>query len=244
MPTRRDFLRSAAALTGGAFVMGTIPEAIARAAAIDPPPGTTFRDAEHVVILMQENRSFDHSYGALQGVRGFRDPRTHVQPSGDRVWFQTDAKGETYAPFRLDITGTNATWIGGLPHTWPDQVDARNGGHYDKWLIAKPRRDLPFTLGHYARADIPFYYALADAFTVCDQAFCSSLTGTTANRLFFWTGAIRRDATDVPRVMNEDTVYEKEASWPTFPERLEEAGVSWRIYQNEVSIPTGLTAEE
>ncbi len=61
---------------------------------------------------------------------------------------------------------TNATWIGGLPHSWPDQVDARAGGRYDRWLIAKPKRDLPFTLGFYRREDIPFYYALADAFTV------------------------------------------------------------------------------
>ena len=221
------------------FARGSIPDAIARALAINPAAGTTFRDAEHVVILMQENRSFDHSYGALRGVRGFRDPRAHVQPNGNPVWFQTDAKGDTYAPFRLDITATNATWIGGLPHTWPDQIDARNGGRYDKWLIAKPKRDLPFTLGHYARADIPFYYAFADAFTVCDQAFCSSLTGTTANRLYLWTGNIRRDAADVARVMNGDTVYDREASWPTFPERLEDAGVSWRIYQNEISIDSG-----
>lgn len=244
MTTRRDFLQRAALLTGGAFVRGSIPDAIARALAIDPPPNTTFRDAEHVVILMQENRSFDHSYGALQGVRGFRDPRAHRQPNGNPVWFQTDAKGATYAPVRLDIDSTNATWIGGLPHTWPDQVDARNGGRYDKWLIAKPKRDLPFTLGHYTRADIPFYYAFADAFTVCDHAFCSSLTGTTPNRLYLWTGTTRRDSADVARLMNEDTVYEREAQWTTFPERLEDAGVSWRIYQNEVSIDSGLTGEE
>ncbi|HEY4304515.1 MAG TPA: phospholipase C, phosphocholine-specific [Gemmatimonadaceae bacterium] len=244
MQNRREFIRSAAALTGGAFALGSIPDAIARAMSIEPAPGTTFRDAEHVVILMQENRSFDHAYGALRGVRGFRDPRAHVQPNGNRVWFQTDAEGHTYAPFRLDMTHSKATWIGGLPHTWPDQVDARNGGRYDNWLIAKPKRDLPFTLGHYTRADLPFYYAFADAFTVCDQAFCSSLTGTTANRLFLWTGNIRRDATDVPRVMNADTVYDKEASWHTFPERLEEAGVSWKIYQNEITYDNGLSKEE
>src|SRR5262245_31324526 len=106
MHTRRDFLRSAAVLTGGAFASGSIPDAIARALAIDPPAGTTFRDAEHVVVLMQENRSFDHSYGALRGVRGFRDPRAHVLPNGNPVWFQTDAQGNTYAPFRLDINAT------------------------------------------------------------------------------------------------------------------------------------------
>jgi len=244
MPTRREFIRSAAALTGATIALGAIPDAIARAMAIEAAPGTTFRDAEHVVILMQENRSFDHAYGALRGVRGFRDPRAHVQPNGNRVWFQTDAQGHTYAPFRLDINRSKSTWMGGLPHTWPDQIDARNGGRYDNWLIAKPKRDLPFTLGHYERADLPFYYAFADAFTVCDQAFCSSLTGTTPNRLFLWTGAIRRDATDVPRVMNEDTVYEKEASWHTFPERLEEAGVSWRVYQNEITYDNGLDKTE
>jgi phospholipase C len=230
-------------LTGGAFAWGSVPDAIARALAIDPPAGTTFRDAEHVVVLMQENRSFDHCFGALRGVRGFRDPRAHVLPNGNPVWFQTDAKGDTYAPFRLDINATSATWIGGLPHSWPDQVDARNGGKYDAWLIAKPKRDLPFTLGHYSRADIPFYYALADAFTVCDQAFCSSLTGTTANRLYLWTGTIRSDAADFPRVQNADTDYGREASWRTFPERLEDAGVSWRIYQNEISLESGLRGD-
>ena len=244
MPSRREFVRNATLLTGAAFASGVMPPAIARAMAIDPPPDTTFRDAEHVVILMQENRSFDHAYGSLQGVRGFRDPRAHRLPNGNRVWFQTDAAAATYAPFRLDITRSNATWIGGLPHSWPDQVDARAGGRYDQWLIAKPKRDLPFTLGFYGREDIPFYYALADAFTVCDQAFCSSLTGTTPNRLFLWTGQIRRDAADPARVMNSDTDYDKEASWYTFPERLEDANVSWRIYQNEISLDTGLEGEQ
>ena len=231
-------------LSGTAFVWGSVPEAIARATAIDPAKGTTFLDAEHVVILMQENRSFDHCFGALRGVRGFRDPRAHVQPNGDPVWFQTDAKGETYAPFRLDMKGSNATWIGGLPHSWTDQVDARNGGRYDKWLVAKPKKGLPFTLGHYDRRDIPFYYALADAFTVCDQAFCSSLTGTTPNRLFLWTGTIRKDKDDPARTSNGDTDYDAEAAWTTFPERLEDAGVSWRIYQNEISLDSGFEGEQ
>jgi phospholipase C len=242
--TRRDFLRNAAMLSGTAFVWGSVPEAIARAMEIDPAHGSTFLDAEHVVILMQENRSFDHSYGALRGVRGFRDPRPHVQPNGNPVWFQTDRHEKTYAPFRLDIKNTKVTWIGGLPHSWHDQLDARNGGRYDKWLIAKPKEELPFTLGHYTRQDIPFYYALADAFTVCDQAFCSSLTGTTPNRLFLWTGNIRKDASDHARTLNSDTDYGVEANWPTFPERLEDAGVSWRVYQNEISLESGFQGEQ
>jgi len=244
MHSRRDFLRSAALLSGTAFVWGSVPEAIAKAMSIDPENGTTFLDAEHVVILMQENRSFDHCYGALQGVRGYRDPRAHVQPNGNKVWFQTDAEGNTFAPFRLDIHNSNATWIGGLPHSWPDQVDARAGGRYDKWLIAKPRKGFPFTLGHYTRPDLPFYYALADAFTVCDQAFCSSLTGTTPNRLFLWTGNIRANKDDAARTQNGDTDYGVEAAWTTYPERLEDAGVSWRIYQNDISLDSGFKGEE
>src|SRR5690606_41314944 len=84
------------------------------------------------------------------------------------------AKKETSVPFHLDINNTKATWMSDLPHSWPDQNDARNHGHYDKWLEAKksPRKEyqhIPLTMGYYNRQDLPFYYALADAFTVCDQ---------------------------------------------------------------------------
>jgi phospholipase C len=248
--SRRDFLKKAALLSGAA-VLGSVPESIQRAMAIAPPPGSTFWDAEHVVILMQENRSFDHSYGTLRGVRGFGDPRAHVLPNGNPVWLQTNAEGETYAPFRLNIKETNITWLGGLPHSWGDQVDARNNGRYDKWLLVKPAGSgplakKPMTLGHYTREDIPFYYALADAFTICDQHFCSSLTGTTPNRLYLWTGTIRPEQKpdSKPHVYNEEADHDHEVSWTTFPERLETAGVSWKVYQNELDIDSGLTDEE
>ena len=57
---------------------------------------------------------------------------------------------------------------------------------------------MPLTMGYYTRADIPFYYALADAFTICDQYFCSSLTGTTPNRFYLWTGTIRERERPIP----------------------------------------------
>ena len=74
MDTRREFLRKAALLSGQAGFMGMLPDSIQKALAIDPTPGSTFLDAEHIVLLMQENRSFDHAYGTLRGVRGFNDP--------------------------------------------------------------------------------------------------------------------------------------------------------------------------
>ena len=196
MESRRDFIKKATMLTGAAGLFNSLPSSIQRALAIDPVAGSTFLDAEHVVILMQENRSFDHSYGTLRGVRGYNDPRAITLPNKNLVWLQTNESGETYPPFRLNIKETKATWMGSLPHSWPNQVDARNDGKYDQWLVAKKsgHKDyakMPLTQGYYNREDIPFYYSLADAFTVCDQNFCSSLTGTTPNRLYLFTGTVR-----------------------------------------------------
>jgi phospholipase C len=253
METRREFIKKAAMLSGAAGMFTALPPAIQRALAINPPVGTTWRDAEHVVILMQENRSFDHCYGSLRGVRGFRDPRAITLPNQNPVWLQTNAAGQTYFPFRLNIKDTQATWMGSLPHSWANQVDARNEGHYDQWLQAKPSgregyQDMPLTLGYYTREDIPFYYALADAFTVCDQNFSSSLTGTTPNRLYLWTGTIRekQQASSPAMVRNEDLDYDtaRLAHWTTFPERLEEHNISWKIYQNELSVGVGFEGEE
>ena len=228
-----------------------MPASIQKALAINPANGSTYLDAEHIVFLMQENRSFDHTYGTLQGVRGFNDPRAIRQPNKNLVWLQTNKDGETYAPFRLDIKDTKITWMGSLPHSWTNQVDARNNGKYDKWLDVKQSGEkeyanMPLTMGYYTREDIPFYYALADAFTVCDQHFCSSLTGTTPNRLYFWTGTIREEQHENSKanVWNEDADYDTNVSWKTFPERLEENDISWKIYQNDIGVNGGFTDEE
>ena len=231
--SRREFLKKAMLLSGTAGISQFLPASIQKAFAIDPEPGSTYMDAEHIVLLMQENRSFDHTYGTLQGVRGFNDPRAIELPNKDLVWLQTNEKGETYAPFRLDIKDTKITWMGSLPHAWTNQIDARNEGKYDKWLLVKKSgdetyADMPLTMGYYTRKDIPFYYALADAFTVCDQHFCSSLTGTTPNRLYFWTGTLRaeQDENSKANVWNEDADYNTMVIWKTFPERLEENGIT------------------
>lgn len=132
LDSRREFLKKAALLAASGGMAGTLAASIQKAFAIDPAPGTTYFDAEHVVILMQENRSFDHVYGTLQGVRGFNDPRTVSLPNGNPVWLQTDGAGDTYAPFHLDLKNTKATWMGELPHGRRDQGEARNGGKHDR----------------------------------------------------------------------------------------------------------------
>jgi phospholipase C len=237
-------------LAGAAGLANVLPASIQKALAINPPAGSTYMDAEHIVILMQENRSFDHCFGTLKGVRGFNDPRAIDLPNKNKVWMQSNKKGETYAPFRLDIKRTKSTWMDSLPHSWKNQVNARNDGKFDQWLENKRNSipaysDMPLTLGYYTREDIPFYYSLADAFTVCDQNFCSALTGTNPNRLFFWTGTIREEQHENSRahVWNDDMDYGA-LKWATFPERLEDQGISWKCYQNEVAIDTGFEGEE
>lgn len=241
MDSRREFLKKAAMLAGGTGLASFLPESVQRAMAISPDPNTTYLDAEHVVILMQENRSFDHSYGKLKGVRGFNDPRAIDLPNKNKVWLQTDLKGDTYAPFRLDIKNTKATWMHDLPHSRESQVDAYNGGKYDKWLTSKRSghkeyAEMPLTLGYYDREDLPFYYALADAFTICDQNFCSSMTPTHPNRYYLWSGTIRErpDMDSLAVVRNSYYSINKPVKWKTFPERMQEAGINWKFYQNEV----------
>jgi phospholipase C len=250
MASRRDFLKAASLLAGGAGMAGVIPESVKRAFAIEPTLGSTYKDAEHIVILMQENRSFDHTLGSLQGVRGFNDPRAIRQANGNSVFLQTSSAGETFAPWRLDIKDTKITWMGSIPHSRNSQVDAWNEGHHDRWIDSKRSGNaayghIPITMGHYTREDLPFYYALADAFTVCDQNYCSAMTSTTPNRLFFWTGTVRDEQHSGSRVfMRNDQIMIGGQKWKTFPERLQEAGVSWKFYQNELTRTSGLHGEE
>jgi phospholipase C len=250
MDSRRDFLKKAALLSGSAMMANMLPPAIQRALAINPALGSTYLDAEHIVILMQENRSFDHAFGTLQGVRGFNDPRAIRQPDQKPVWLQTDAIGNTYAPFRLDIKDTKVTWMGSLPHTRASQVDAYNFGKHDQWLLAKKSgnkkyAEMPLTMGYYTREDLPFNYAMADAFTICDQNFCSAMTSTTPNRSFFWTGKITHDTDGIPKAHIRNSDYgHATLGWETFPELLAEQDIAWKFYQNEISCGGGFVGEE
>src|SRR4051812_42816523 len=126
---RRGFLT----LAGGATAMATLSPSIARAAAIPADRRTgTLEDVEHVVVLMQENRSFDHYFGMLRGVRGFGDRTPVTLPGGEPVWDQ-----DGVLPFRPDVDDLGLAFLEDLPHGWNDGHDAFNGGRYDRWVPAK-----------------------------------------------------------------------------------------------------------
>jgi phospholipase C len=249
MDNRREFLKKAMLLSGATGLSGFIPASIQKALAIDPAPDSGYMDAEHVVILMQENRSFDHCFGSLSGVRGFNDPRAIDLPDKNKVWLQSDASGQTYAPFRFDIRNSKVTWMSCLPHGRHDQVDAFNEGRHDNWLNSKRSSNkewarLPLTMGYYTRQDIPFYYALADAFTICDQHFSSAMTSTWPNRLYMWAGAIRSEKDGEVRTLVRNDIPYEQTRLRTFPELLEENNVSWKVYQNDICTGGGFNGSE
>src|SRR5471030_2191173 len=128
------------------------------------------QDIDHFIILMQENRSFDHYFGTLRGVRGFDDPAALRMRNGNSVFNQPDPGGSTatITPFHLNGTA-NAPCIADLDHSWNGTHAAWNCAEYDAWVAAKGAA----TMGYFNRTDIPFHYALADGFTICDNYFCS-----------------------------------------------------------------------
>ncbi|QEC53751.1 phospholipase C [Anseongella ginsenosidimutans] len=247
MDSRRDFLKKTLLLSGAAGISGIMPASIQRALAINPAEGSSYLDAEHVVILMQENRSFDHCFGTLRGVRGFNDPRFIHLPDNKPVWLQTNKAGDTFGPFHLNMRDTKATWMGDTPHSRSSQVDANNEGKYDKWLDAKEKANypgVPLTMGYYTRQDLPFNYAMADAFTICDQHFCSAMTSTWPNRLYLWSGTIRGEQSGEATAYIRNEIPYGDAHWKTFPERLEDNGISWKVYQNDITTGGGYQGEE
>jgi phospholipase C len=231
---RRGFLMTAAAAA-------SMPPAIARALSIDAAVRSgTIRDVEHVVILTQENRSFDHYFGSMAGVRGFGDRFPIPRPGGRTVWTQANGAGAgrppEIAPFHLNTVQTFAHMrVEGTPHNWPDAQAAWDEGRISAWPKAKGEH----AMGYYQAQDIPFQTALADAFTVCDAYHCSIQTGTNSNRLFIWTGTNDPTGKDGgPSISNSHDRFVEVGGaadpyrWTTYAERLQAAGISWRIYQD------------
>ena len=233
---RRIFLQQTAAgvtLVGGSSL-------IQRALAIPAARRTgTIMDVEHVVILMQENRSFDHYFGTLRGVRGFSDPRPVTLPSGKPVWQQPGPEGSSLTPFHLDTQTTSAQWMKSLDHSW--KGSHAQWKHHDNWIAAKG----PLTMGYFERRDLAFYHALADSFTICDAYHCSIFGPTNPNRLFLFSGtnglavgedglqAVANPTDEVNETADQanDSKTFQPFGWTTYVERLSQAGITRRIYQ-------------
>ena len=232
--SRRHFLRSTAAAAGAGLAASALPPSVVRALASTAPAGAgTLTDIEHVVILIQENRSFDHYFGSLSSVRGFADPGALALSTGRSVFHQPDPKNPDgfELPFHMPEATTGSPCIADLSHAWPVQHQAWNGGRMDQWLAAHRASEGdvngPLTMGYLTRDDIPFYYALADAFTVCDGYHCSVMGPTNPNRVMSMSATIDPDGKGGgPVVDNNSTGF----TWTTYPEQLQAAGITWRVW--------------
>jgi phospholipase C len=225
--TRRRFLGSAAA------GFGLLPPSLRNVLAATPENRQgSLKDVKHVVYIFQENRSFDHYFGSLSGVRGFDDPTALRLPTGRSVFFQPDpVNPDGYElPFHLDTTTTSAAATSGTDNGWGSQHVAWNGGRMDGWLPGQREFLAPnptSVMGYFTRQDLPFHYALADAFTICDNYHCSALAQSAPNHLYAISGTIDPDGLAGGPVVNNLPFT---GSWTTFYERLQAAGVTWRQY--------------
>jgi len=232
--SRRRFLQytalgtaaAAAGLTAGA---GPAAAAVGSTAAKGLPKGWSgsIADVKHVVILMQENRSFDHYFGTLRGVRGFGDKQILTYQDGKNIFQQPDAT-RTDLGHLLPYNLTDQV-DGDLDHSWEGDHEARNGGLWNNWVPAKTEE----TMGYFTRDEIPFQYAVADAFTICDGYHQAIMAPTSPNRMYFWTGT---SSGWISNPNDYEVDFGPDAGTPevtTYPELLQKAGVSWQVYTND-----------
>ncbi|HLG81341.1 MAG TPA: phospholipase C, phosphocholine-specific [Bradyrhizobium sp.] len=275
---RRKFLQFAGTgAMAGAFTAGTFDAQIAKALAIPANRRTgTIEDVEHIIVLMQENRPFDHHFGTLRGVRGFNDPRAvkihlplasgvgttpasvFLQPAGPAYTAAGYSFPPNYGtlggpadgapvfpPFRVNPqsvspggTSLGGVAFGGTDHSWSAVHACWNQGQYDNFVIQQG----PMAMTYMTRADMPLLYALADAFTVGDAYHCSIMGPTSPNRHYLMTGCVGNvnylgvGGTDGrgagPVTGNGLSPQNAYYVWETFPEVLQAAGVSWKVYQD------------
>ena len=229
----------AAAIAAGVTGVQALRQA-APASAANPsaaPLTGTIKDVKHIVVLMQENRSFDHYYGSMAGIRGFSDKQAlELPPSGSypggTVFQQPSSSrsdGGAVLPFHMDSAKFNAQNAAGLDHSWSGGHSASNKGAWNRWIDAKS----PQTMGYFTRDDLPYHYAVADAFTICDHYHCSVTGPTTPNRLYQWSGTINAEGGKGGPANSNPADYNPVYSWGTYGEELEKAGKTWKTYAND-----------
>ena len=240
--TRREVL--AAGVTGGAALSAgsLLNHPLIRAALAAPPACGRLGDIEHVVILVQENRSFDHCFGSYRGVRGFADPAVPMLHDGSALsvlaqpGYASGFDGDHLYPFHLD-SSRGGECTKDINHGWGPQHGYWNGGRMDGFvrghIAIEGALDGPLTMGHYTRSDLQFLYALADAFPVCDRYHCSVIGPTDPNRLYTMSASIDPSGTHGgPILSTSATRIERfgTLTHTTMPEQLEARGISWKVY--------------
>jgi phospholipase C len=240
--TRRQLL-AAGASGGAALGVGAIlSDPFVRRALAAPPQCGSLKDIQHVVILIQENRSFDHYLGTYKGVAGFQDPSALPGIFAQQGYPVAGFNG-FLNPFHINTTVHSATNNTGgectndINHSWGPQHTYWDSGKNDDFVSGHVAVDGTangaLTMGFYNRTDLEFYYALADAYTVCDHYHCSVIGPTDSNRLYSMSASLGADGTQGgPILSTSSTRVERfgTLSWTTMPEQLQAKGISWKVY--------------
>src|SRR5438876_5524598 len=237
--TRRDLLKIGAATAAAELAAVLLPGCGGGGTSPGPAPSVCSKltDIEHVVIFIQENRSFDHYFGSYRGVRGFAEQSpAFQQPDPANT---TNPPAGVLLPFHLDTSKTNAACTHDITHDWVPQHQSWDSGAMDGFVtsrLATNSNDAVLALGYYTRADLPFYYAVADAFTVCDNYFCSVIGPTDPNRLYTMAASIDPAGQNggpllQTLVANRSSFFGK-LTYTTMPEQLQARGISWKVYSS------------
>ena len=235
--SRRELLKFGSAATVTAFASSVLSGCAGLSPNISLPPSVCAKltDVEHVVIFIQENRSFDHFFGSYRGVRGFSD---------QSLAFQQPYPGNTnnapvgkLLPYHLDTSSINAACTHDITHDWVPQHQSWDNGAMDGFVtsrLAIDANDAILTMGYYTRADLPFYYSVADAFTICDNYFCSVIGPTDPNRLYTMAASIDPDGKNggplIQTLVGNRSSFYGRLTYTTMPEQLEARGISWKVY--------------
>jgi phospholipase C len=226
-------------------------DALASRAAAVAPHGGDIGAIEHVVFLMMENRSYDHFFGTYHKGRGYDDHPKHSlgtfaqdYPKGTKL-----SPRKKLLPFHLDSTADEEC-TRDLTHNWGPMHECWNRGKMDRWVkfhtsaAGERNPDGALTMGYYTRKDIPFYWALADHFTLSDAYHCSILGPTHPNRLMAQTGTIDPAGHHGGPITDTNFSSGKwTCTWTTVQELLEDKGVPWKVYHPDYTGTTGRYAE-
>ncbi len=166
---------------------------------------------DHIVLIMQENRSFDHYF---QKLPEYGQPDVDVAPPGTTV----------PAPDGTPIAWAHRTdyCFDDTNHEWSGSHEEYDDGKNDGFAKANAKSSDPTgarAMGYYDDTDIPFYYELVNTFATSDRYFCGVLGPTWPNRLYFYAATSFGNTTNIPA--DGDNIFAE----------MNDAGVSWRIYR-------------
>jgi phospholipase C len=249
--TRRELLKLSATVAAAEIASLLLHGCGGSSSSVPPAPSACSKltDIKHVVILIQENRSFDHYFGSYRGIRGFSD-RSMAFQQPDPANTMASPLGKLL-PFHLDTATTNAACTHDITHDWVPQHQSWDNGAMDGFVSSHfpiNSNDAVLTMGYYTRADLPYYYAVADAFTICDNYFCSVMGPTDPNRLYTMAASIDPDGKNggplLQSLVTNRTSFYGRLTYTTMPEQLQARGISWKVYSSpDASILNGILSD-